>query len=598
MSRTFMLFAITVVLVGTILAVPLIASAGAVTKSRGRLEHCDLYLIHSDGEKEWVGTLADSSSIPDGDLEACMPTWFVTVDVVRRLDQKHIGSLALTDSIGTDELKALAGCKVKSVDLNPLPTTTPVSMVPPMKTLESLSLHSENPYEVADLERFPDLKGFRTILMSPSHTAKLLLSAPKLEAVRLDLGSDTPDSLIPILNSLPKLRSLQLPWSKDVAPLLKLSHLNQIHIIASTFKPSDCERMDIPQLSKLNCALSLEFYGNMTLWTNDKTWSQIAGLTNLVSLSVSDSSRKLGAEHLQGLTAMPDTTRISMHLSFLPLTTDVMASISKIKGLDELFLLEPAVEDKLFQVGLPSGLKKLVITAGNAPAFGRLDRYPERLPRYGPDPLMLSEANSAGVLGNTTLLAASKCAGLRVLKLRVPKADRTGLDSLKNLKHLVFLGLDLADSSLSKETCDSLAALPALQSLNLSSSTITDAGLNRLKGAKRLRVLDLTHTNITDVGAAHLAAYRSLQELSLRDTKISVAALKSLSKLKTLRFLELSGTSIDAAAKNEIVGLFHAIPGIKLHMDQLDHDSIHSLQKLIRDDNHSYIYGQLELGPD
>src|SRR5215470_14891597 len=152
MSRTFMLFAITVVLVGTILAVPLIASAGAVTKSRGRLEHCDLYLIHSDGEKEWVGTLADSSSIPDGDLEACMPTWFVTVDVVRRLDQKHIGSLALTDSIGTDELKALAGCKVKSVDLNPLPTTTPVSMVPPMKTLESLSLHSENPYEVADLE--------------------------------------------------------------------------------------------------------------------------------------------------------------------------------------------------------------------------------------------------------------------------------------------------------------------------------------------------------------------------------------------------------------------------------------------------------------
>src|SRR5262249_53151434 len=160
MYRTLILFATALALIGTIPPCTMSASPGAVTRSRAGLEHCDLYRIHSDDQKEWVGTLAESNSLPAGDLEAYIPTWFVTEDVVRTLDERHIGSLALTDSTGPGELKALANSKIKSVDLHPLATVTPVSMVPPMKTLESLSLHTENDNEVADLGRFPNLKKF------------------------------------------------------------------------------------------------------------------------------------------------------------------------------------------------------------------------------------------------------------------------------------------------------------------------------------------------------------------------------------------------------------------------------------------------------
>ena len=89
-----------------------------------------------------------------------------------------------------------------------------------------------------------------------------------------------------------------------------------------------------------------------------------------------------------------------------------------------------------------------------------------------------------------------------------------------------------------------LAALPALEELELAGTNITDGGLPLLHACPQLRYVDLADTSISDEGLAHLAALGRLEALSLDRTRISDDGLRHLTRLEGLQSLTLRGTGI------------------------------------------------------
>ncbi len=105
-----------------------------------------------------------------------------------------------------------------------------------------------------------------------------------------------------------------------------------------------------------------------------------------------------------------------------------------------------------------------------------------------------------------------------------------------------------------------LAALPELESLDISGGQITDAGLANLRGLVELKRLYLRDLPITDAGLEHLQGLTGLEVLTLSNAKISGKGLAQLRDLKQLRVLNLSGNPIVGVKK-----LYDAIPGLSVH---------------------------------
>src|SRR5262245_37189171 len=84
-----------------------------------------------------------------------------------------------------------------------------------------------------------------------------------------------------------------------------------------------------------------------------------------------------------------------------------------------------------------------------------------------------------------------------------------------------IIGVDLRRTWVTDTDLARLAALPALESINLSYTKVTDLGLEELAPLKSVKVLDLRYAEyISDLGLAHLKHWRNLETLDVRGTKV------------------------------------------------------------------------------
>ena len=90
-----------------------------------------------------------------------------------------------------------------------------------------------------------------------------------------------------------------------------------------------------------------------------------------------------------------------------------------------------------------------------------------------------------------------------------------------------------------------LAALPHLETLDLSHTRITDEGLLRLKAAPKIRNLSLFYAEwITDQGMTAIRDWKHLKRLNVRGTRISDGTLELLGKITELESLDIAHTSV------------------------------------------------------
>lgn len=124
-------------------------------------------------------------------------------------------------------------------------------------------------------------------------------------------------------------------------------------------------------------------------------------------------------------------------------------------------------------------------------------------------------------------------------------------DSLAPLANATKLArLSFYGCHLSRENLRCLAAIPALQHLDLRECDFSPADLSDFceelaaQGSLRLKTLQLTGTSVGDVELLAVGKIVSLQTLHLNETKVSDAGLEHLRSLKKLEILWLDGTRV------------------------------------------------------
>jgi hypothetical protein len=161
------------------------------------------------------------------------------------------------------------------------------------------------------------------------------------------------------------------------------------------------------------------------------------------------------------------------------------------------------------------------------------------------------------------------------LDLGGTQVSDAGLVHLKELTNLT--GLSLAYT----QTGD--AGLVHLKGLlkNLSSIAlgrqVTDVGLVHLKGLTKVTYLDLPYTEVSDAGLIHLKEMTKLTQLGLYGTRVSDAGLVHLKGLTNLAWLDLRDTRVSDAGLRSLVNL--PVTGIDLHNSRVSARGFASLRR-------------------
>lgn len=142
---------------------------------------------------------------------------------------------------------------------------------------------------------------------------------------------------------------------------------------------------------------------------------------------------------------------------------------------------------------------------------------------------------------------------LESLDLRKAQVTDEGLRYLMHLDQLSVLQLD--DTLVTDSGLAHLARLGSLSLLCLGRTKITGAGLVELAGLAKLKTIFLHGSTIGDEGLRHLSKLKNLSELCLADTAITDAGLKYLQGAKALRVLDLSRTGVTDAGLQHLRGL-------------------------------------------
>lgn len=136
-----------------------------------------------------------------------------------------------------------------------------------------------------------------------------------------------------------------------------------------------------------------------------------------------------------------------------------------------------------------------------------------------------------------------------------PLGDLAPVAQMKGLRRLWAGDTFVADLA-------PLAALTALEDLDLHGTAIRDEAVAHLRGLRALRRLELQGTNLSDEAVATLATLGNLESLNLYRTRITNAGLERLSRLPKLReidvrYTRVTGTGYEAFRK--------ARPGVRIH---------------------------------
>ncbi len=117
------------------------------------------------------------------------------------------------------------------------------------------------------------------------------------------------------------------------------------------------------------------------------------------------------------------------------------------------------------------------------------------------------------------------------------------------------LAVNLTSTWVTDADLSLVAALPKLETIDLSLTKITDIGLEHLKPLENVRHLVLDHAEFfTDNGIAHFKHWQ-LETLNLRGTKITSRVFDYIKALTTLRDLDLSHTEVTDSGFEELAEL-------------------------------------------
>jgi Leucine-rich repeat (LRR) protein len=126
----------------------------------------------------------------------------------------------------------------------------------------------------------------------------------------------------------------------------------------------------------------------------------------------------------------------------------------------------------------------------------------------------------------------------------------------------------------------SLAAMPDLESLDLSHTRITDEGMLRLKVARKIRNLNLFYAEwITDQGLTAIRDWKQLKRLNLRGTRISDGTLELVSHMPGLEALDIAHTSVTDNGLDYLITLVN-LKELSLGRGRLSNSSLEMLRML------------------
>ncbi len=120
----------------------------------------------------------------------------------------------------------------------------------------------------------------------------------------------------------------------------------------------------------------------------------------------------------------------------------------------------------------------------------------------------------------------SKFSKLNKLELAGSKVTVAGLEVIKELPELQFLGLN--NTQTDDRIMSTIAAHPGIKELYLASTAVTDVGLNELEKLDDLEVLDITSTGITGAGFQRFKGHKHLRSLIAQRSGLQNEALKFL----------------------------------------------------------------------
>ncbi len=129
---------------------------------------------------------------------------------------------------------------------------------------------------------------------------------------------------------------------------------------------------------------------------------------------------------------------------------------------------------------------------------------------------------------------------LEKLDLSLTRITDLGLLRLRDLKNVREIDLWFAELV----TDEGLAAMknwPRIERLNLRGTKVTDNTLSLFAGKESIVALDVGYAEVTDSGLQHLPKYSNLRELGLGGNKMTEVGLQVLRSLPNLTRLDLSG---------------------------------------------------------
>ena len=121
---------------------------------------------------------------------------------------------------------------------------------------------------------------------------------------------------------------------------------------------------------------------------------------------------------------------------------------------------------------------------------------------------------------------------------------------LPKLKHLLAYNMPVSDEALQRA-----GQIESLELLHVGggASQVTDSGLKHLRSLRHLRELGVNHcSRITDAGLESLAELPALETLDLTSTPITDTGLKHLHRVQTLKSLKLTNCKLSDAAIDDL----------------------------------------------
>ena len=118
--------------------------------------------------------------------------------------------------------------------------------------------------------------------------------------------------------------------------------------------------------------------------------------------------------------------------------------------------------------------------------------------------------------------------------------------------------VDLRSSWVTDVDLAQLAAIPTLQSIDLSLTRITDHGMQQLKSAANITDLNLYYAElVTDEGVAAIKDWKHLKRINLRGTHITDTTLEHLAGMETLESIDVGFAQITDVGPDRLAGLPH-----------------------------------------